>query len=75
MPIFATASDMVSDEESSLSGDDVSVGDADADHTNLDDLKHSSWNSDRFWDEMARAHMLSLLETICNFVARAPKEK
>jgi hypothetical protein len=64
MRIFATTSEMVSDKESSSSGDDVGVGDVDAGHTKLDDLKHSAWDGERFWDVIAEAHTLSLLESI-----------
>lgn len=43
--------------------EDVGVGEADAHHTEFDD-QHSSWDSDGFWDVIARAHTLSLLVSI-----------
>lgn len=64
MRIFAATGATASDEESSSSGNDVGVRDTDADHTKSHNLEHSSWDSDRFWDVIARAHTFSLLESV-----------
>jgi hypothetical protein len=64
MRIFAATGETASDEECSSSGDNVSVKDEDANHVNLDDLKHCVWDGERFWNVIAEAHTLSLLESI-----------
>ena len=64
MRIFATAGEIASDEESSSSGDGVGVGDDDTDRIQSDNLEHRAWDRERFWDLIAEAYTLSLLESI-----------